>query len=1448
MVTVDEICQSDVYKRMVEAIAAGAIAYIGAGTSIPLGYPAWGKLLDIIGEEAERCSPGHPELPAAKTNDDVLVRAQVYSDVLGNDRLGRLVANIFGPKAVQFNDLHKSLIATPFLHFLTTNYEDSLESAQAARTGNNFHRFDFDETAKRSTFLRALGYRAKVRCFVHLHGSIHRPEHIILTLNHYRTRYTNVNDVRAGLQIIHSQHSLVFIGYGLADHFVMHDLDVFTGLDGGTQPRHFAITALPSAGTEAAIRQKFERRYGITPLFYDPHDRHEDLPILIERLQQDSTARKNEIEAENAREFLAKIFGNDNRPLTLDEAMSRVPRIMAPEITSGISIPPGTTDSDERVPLDEEIDAIAKQIKEGNPSVAIALFTNLINRPPIQLSGRLRYRLHANRANAYLTKGELGRAADEYLIAGSFWRSKDSRALEALAYSLKGDTTRAIEISNAMLAEDQSFPRAHSIRLRSLPKGTTVLEAKRSVPRKLRRNPEIAIALGGIAGDAAQYRIQEAYARTALADSPDWGEAWISLGAAILLTEKARADIDIEVGLIPRDRARIQEAEHAFTTALKFLSGEVSPQHQRTAYFNRATVRQMLGEIAGAKDDLHRAYALGPNESEIVARMAMQLGEEDELQGAIQVLERYPQTESQPNTAFVLALTLFRRNGTGDLDRAADILRKIIENHGSADATVLVTEAIELLSAIYVTRKNRAAAITLFESLPGLPLSSGLRNAHLARLLWEGDEEEKKRSGELIAKAAQEALASGDWFTRRQVGYFAAQMNLPALAFGLLRSITAPTRYNLDTTNVLRCARASGEDAFILDFGTKLRSNGFFQREAISLEIETLLRCNEVEPAIDLLKDWLTREPGDKEMRLNLSTVGLHRDEPSLIETDPAKLPSPDEVSDPARGAAVVAVMRIGPDPAAAIHYAYALWRRFSDDMVAQRLLIETVLQARSGRTALTTPKTVDAMSAVTYREAGISENRTVVIEEGKNPRATLSELPRNNELVKALWGQHVSINVNDDAVKSGRRYQVLTIQNKIVYRAKLCLQDFQPAFGAGGGIEQYTIPANIPPGTDPKVALGDMWKVLSDQDQLRQHLVGLYQEANLPVSALAQTLGRSVFETMMQLTGTPELGILTALSDDKEWNNALEILKGVREVVLDDSAIATLFLLDLQHHIPKLPIRLIVPDSAVQELRNFVRRQTSPGETAGYIAVRNEQLILREEDVEQKAAWLRRLREFIQSLVTHCEIVGGKARLDLPPAVRQQLPETFGYALTDAVAIAKARNLPLWTDDLYTAALICVPLGIRRVWVQPVIRAVEVKDPSGSVRSDVIAAKLFQLGYNFTRLSGEAILDIFDANAWDDGTRSVDQILKFIAIVGALNVPNLRITMSLIVEIWFRCRNGAKAMRLIERILDGIGRPIAGPAIARPIYRSPCPPQINARKWKSLRRWLRKWRSRANG
>ena len=147
----------------------------------------------------------------------------------------------------------------------------------------------------------------------------------------------------------------------------------------------------------------------------------------------------------------------------------------------------------------------------------------------------------------------------------------------------------------------------------------------------------------------------------------------------------------------------------------------------------------------------------------------------------------------------------------------------------------------------------------------------------------------------------------------KAVGYFAARMDRSSSHSASSFHHNAAT-FKHRYTEHAAFGTGHGEDAELLNFCEQLRKNGIHHREAVTLEIETLLGCQGY-AAVKLMKDWLSHEPADKEMRLNLSAVGLHRDDASLIESDPTKLPSADEIAYPPRGFAIVAVLQNGPEP-----------------------------------------------------------------------------------------------------------------------------------------------------------------------------------------------------------------------------------------------------------------------------------------------------------------------------------------------------------------------------------------------------------------------------------------------------------------------------------------------------------------------------------------------------
>lgn len=108
-----------------------AVLLLGAGTSIPVGYPSWPGLLE------ELRSSVIPELAQFPEELDLLSRAELIRTTLKghpdrDDRQRQFDQHLsgrFARRTPSHTQLHRTLVQLPFCGFVTTNYDPALEAA-----------------------------------------------------------------------------------------------------------------------------------------------------------------------------------------------------------------------------------------------------------------------------------------------------------------------------------------------------------------------------------------------------------------------------------------------------------------------------------------------------------------------------------------------------------------------------------------------------------------------------------------------------------------------------------------------------------------------------------------------------------------------------------------------------------------------------------------------------------------------------------------------------------------------------------------------------------------------------------------------------------------------------------------------------------------------------------------------------------------------------------------------------------------------------------------------------------------------------------------------------------------------------------------------------------------------------------------------------------------------
>lgn len=186
--------------RLGDHAASGRLVlFIGGGVARGAGLPLWGEMLDRLAQRAGVPSDERDELSQL----DPLDRARVIGKRLQGARLGSVVAELLG--AYRHHSLsHALLAALPVEEVVTTNYDLLFEQASAAAG------FPVRVLPERPR-------REDRRWLLKMHGSIDRPDEIVLTREDY-LRYEERRAALSGIvQALLIMRHMLFVGFALRD-------------------------------------------------------------------------------------------------------------------------------------------------------------------------------------------------------------------------------------------------------------------------------------------------------------------------------------------------------------------------------------------------------------------------------------------------------------------------------------------------------------------------------------------------------------------------------------------------------------------------------------------------------------------------------------------------------------------------------------------------------------------------------------------------------------------------------------------------------------------------------------------------------------------------------------------------------------------------------------------------------------------------------------------------------------------------------------------------------------------------------------------------------------------------------------------------------------------------------------------------------------------------------
>ena len=298
----EKLTENRVHREAVlSLISSGeAIAFVGAGLSLPLKYPSWDALLATLQAQAHQIATFNPP---DHIQHDFLQYAEAIKDHFkktdgGIDQYRNLIGREFSPRDSGENctRTHQCLVKLPFRAFITTNYDVCIELALQDFSMAEMGRARTDpgviikaNKADRhliSLFLRSISKKSERHCcFVaHLHGRWDDTQNIILTTTDYADAYGDApvhssNHLGSQSITLHRQliwslfatRRMVFVGCSMDDPYIKRLLDtVARDLWEFDQPIHYAILPLDKKILASPENQEAAFwRYGLQVVYFD---------------------------------------------------------------------------------------------------------------------------------------------------------------------------------------------------------------------------------------------------------------------------------------------------------------------------------------------------------------------------------------------------------------------------------------------------------------------------------------------------------------------------------------------------------------------------------------------------------------------------------------------------------------------------------------------------------------------------------------------------------------------------------------------------------------------------------------------------------------------------------------------------------------------------------------------------------------------------------------------------------------------------------------------------------------------------------------------------------------------------------------------------------------------------------------------------------------------------
>lgn len=983
--------------------------------------------------------------------------------------------------------------------------------------------------------------------------------------------------------------------------------------------------------------------------------------------------------------------------------------------------------SKESIDLSEYISEISDLRKENKHEAVLKSLEKFKSKKWDVLSNELKYKLALNFAVTHFELSQKKQGA-KYFIELLDYNIKldEAYGFAALGYTLLGDNEKSIEFANKALVLNSKSENAYLALLFSKDKTLELSELDALIPKEIQELPGIAINIGTFYENKGEIESAFEIFKKLEATHPelDQFKCDILVQLANNRIKSIEQNDDYFFGQISEDDIpKLEYAIEKLTVAWDYLKDTDLRKSRWYALTNRGVVYKIMGNKDKAESDLREALTL--KKSFFTYRNLLQLFFDDNIvfDKLLIEIESLPLTTVESQQVLIFKTQQAYRKNT-----ISEILPKLINELPNVQEKDLQKQYYGTIIDIYVSENELEKAEKLALDFAELNPDDALPYMLLANVFFYKDDSD---NGVLFLDKAKEYVHKS---TQRQVVINMADMffrlkDYKSAAF-VLSKVANIGKFSPITGKLLTAYYHSGnyKDAHDITLELlKANPNDPFLVDLISSIYEA---TEQYDKAIDQLKLYLATKADDNFMIVKLAMNYYKKSDYEKGRETLDQITDFNKIPIDVQFAIADAYIK-SKDYNKGLELGYQIrLANYSDQNVHSKFI-----QLQTGITDLKQedyyPSVITKDCYVALTDENGKQLEFIVVENPKSEK----EISITEDLGKTLVGKSLGelVSIGDNP------YHIKAILWKYTYALNSSMDQIGVRFNNTGPIKVM----HLTPGKSPQDSLSQFLKSIDSNIEFDRNVEELYKNGKSTIGVNANLTSLSPLKYWGKLASSPEIGVYSVWTK-VEMQIGLNLLESGKDIVLDITALCSLFHLDALPLLQKISNKKYVTKSTVELIENEIA-EIEPRIDTEHMVVNKvgEQYINFIVTPEEKRKQVARLTEFLKLVKENTELALPKISRDI--LEKQEKDRLFGKSFNETSIVAEENNYILASDDSFFRQLCFSEQKINGTNVLTLLSHFLQKNLISQADLALYLEKLIKLNYRFVPVNERILLKIYE-------------------------------------------------------------------------------------------------------